>query len=214
MDVSIRAELPAVRDQGTRPTCLAFALTAAHGLLRPPPAYLELSEEMLHQNAKTIGRHSDAITLTSAENALASVGQCLLSLCPYEALEAVLPLSHDAMVDASERKATLNVQGTGFQSVKQLVLARIPAVLILELYPSFFGVQDGDVPVPSVGEVLQGRHAVVATGLVTRNGEEVIEFRNSWSDGWGDGGYGYLLPAYLDNFCTDVRVLKAVPSTS
>lgn len=215
MDVSIRADLPPARDQGPRPTCLAFAITAAHGLLRcPDTPFLALSEEMLHQKAKAVGGNSAGVVLPSAEAALANHGQCLLSLCPYEASEGNHAVSRDAIADGKQRKATLASHPAGFEAVKRLVEGRTPVLLVLEVYPSFMRAPGGVVPQPLPSEVLRGLHAVVGTGLVTKQGKEWIEFRNSWSEFWGDGGYGYLGSAYLNDFCKAVRVLQLAPNGS
>ncbi len=209
MAISIRSNLPPVRDQGPRPTCLAFAVTSVHGHLRQPtPPYVELSEEMLHQQAKLIGGHANGVILSSAEHALSTHGQCLLAMCPYQPSEGSHPVPASALADGLQRTATFESFTPAAASVRALIQSKIPVLLVLQIFPSFYAVADGMVPTPTAGEVLQGFHAVVGTGLVNRNGFELIEFRNSWSDTWGDQGYGYIEDAYLDQFCTDVCALK------
>mgnify|MGYP001561844857 CR=1 FL=1 len=65
--------------------------------------------------------------------------------------------------------------------------------------------RSGFVEIPARGEGFVGGHAVLFTGYNDRLG--VLEFMNSWSKYWGDGGYGYLpyvfiTEGYADDFWT------------
>ena len=91
------------------------------------------------------------------------------------------------------------------------LLAKIKAYLASGL-PSMFGFtvydsirqasRDGEIPFPCPRERTRGGHAVVAVGYDDEKkiknvdcGTETkgaLRIRNSWSEGWGDGGYGWL----------------------
>ena len=67
----------------------------------------------------------------------------------------------------------------------------------IQVFESFQNVSsDGLVPVPQSGEKLLGGHAIVLVGF--DESKQLVEFRNSWGDGWGDYGYGWLPYAYFD----------------
>lgn len=55
--------------------------------------------------------------------------------------------------------------------------------------------QGGDVPMPSQGDQPEGGHAILFVGYDAAT--QRFTFRNSWGDGWGDGGYGTVPFAYL-----------------
>jgi C1A family cysteine protease len=50
------------------------------------------------------------------------------------------------------------------------------------------------------GEITTDGHAVLAIGVDTRATGERLEFKNSWGDGWGEHGYGYLTNAYWTRY--------------
>ena len=52
---------------------------------------------------------------------------------------------------------------------------------------------------PSAGEVPEParRHAVVAVGHGTIQGERTILVRNSWGPGWGVAGHGWLTEGFI-----------------
>jgi len=55
----------------------------------------------------------------------------------------------------------------------------------------------GVVPMPQFGESVLGGHSVEICGydIATR----MFIFKNSWSDKWGDKGYGYMPFSYLQD---------------
>jgi len=60
----------------------------------------------------------------------------------------------------------------------------------------------GEIAMPARGAVAYGGHAVLVVGYATGEGEGSGRFivRNSWGDGWGDGGYGYLPFDYVTDY--------------
>jgi C1A family cysteine protease len=78
--------------------------------------------------------------------------------------------------------------------------AGFPFVMGISVYDSFESAevaQSGVVPMPSRKEALLGGHACLCVGY--RNDTKKWIFRNSWSEQWGDKGYGYLDYQYLLN---------------
>lgn len=53
----------------------------------------------------------------------------------------------------------------------------------------------GVIPMPAARNQVLGGHAICFTGF--DQSSELIEFKNSWSEKWGDNGYGYMPFAYL-----------------
>ena len=74
-----------------------------------------------------------------------------------------------------------------------------PVLAIMMLSDSFYlPANDGVVDVvPGEGPDPTRRHAVVAVGHGTRNGERLVLVRNSWGEEWGVGGYGWLTKSFL-----------------
>src|SRR5690348_230950 len=83
--VDLRPLLPPVREQGRRDTCLAFAVTAAHEVMRAGggDVRLELSEEFLHWGTRQLCGDART-TLDAAARALARWGQPEHVVWPYQ----------------------------------------------------------------------------------------------------------------------------------
>jgi C1A family cysteine protease len=95
-------------------------------------------------------------------------------------------------------------------SVKKYLAAGIPAMFGFWGFPSFEETDvPGGIPYPCEEEKAEWGHAIVAVGYDddkkiknTRCNKETsgaLLIRNSWGEGWGDGGYGWLPYAYVLN---------------
>src|SRR3989442_11222287 len=83
----LRSLMPPVRDQGARPTCVAFAVSAAHELSRTGGSVVfeDLSEEALYWGCKQHDRRTTPGTsFSSAHAALVQWGQPAEEVWPYD----------------------------------------------------------------------------------------------------------------------------------
>ncbi|MBU0624370.1 MAG: cysteine protease [Candidatus Thermoplasmatota archaeon] len=94
------------------------------------------------------------------------------------------------------------------ESVKKTLVAGIPAMFGFTVYNSIDQANStGKIPFPCSNERVLGGHAVVAVGyddeIEIRNADcdvpakGAMLVRNSWGEGWGDGGYGWLPYEFL-----------------
>lgn len=94
----------------------------------------------------------------------------------------------------------LDTNGTAPSRVLDLVRSYIrngfPVAFGFSCFSSIDNVgSDGVVPFPSAGERLEGGHAVYAAAY--DDNRRLLGFPNSWTTGWGDGGWGWLPYDYI-----------------
>lgn len=194
----LSAELGAVRDQGPRGTCLAFAATAVHEQARRQRrgGWTEaLGEEILYWACKLLDGDRNAGTYPrSVGEAFRDSGQSAGALWPYEsardetAADYVPPAA--AQDSSGMRKASLRGVSHGLDSIRARIDAGHAVILGLELWPGFFAAPDGALATPSPLELIGDAHAVVVVGY-DDDAEELL-LRNSWGETWGRAGHGRL----------------------
>jgi len=88
-------------------------------------------------------------------------------------------------------------------NVKRYLAAGLPSMFGFSVYSSMPGLGEGtgDIPFPKEGDALRGGHAVMACGYSDSHkiGDDrgALLIRNSWSEGWGEAGYGWLPYRYV-----------------
>lgn len=94
--------------------------------------------------------------------------------------------------------------------IKTNLAAGLPSMFGFTVYSSISqaGNNDGKIPYPTKGEKIEGGHAIVAAGYddamriknTNMGGKETtgaLLIRNSWSEEWGQNGYGWLPYEYV-----------------
>jgi len=85
--------------------------------------------------------------------------------------------------------------------IKQTLAQGLPIMFGFQVFESIERASDGKIPFPSESERVVGGHAVLAVGYddALEIGKCVGAFliRNSWGEGWGEKGYGWLPYEYL-----------------
>jgi C1A family cysteine protease len=137
----------------------------------------------------------NGISLTAATQALAVQGQPLEADCPYA---AVLPIGWRPTTNAATFTADATIHANSIASVRALLDANMPAVLIFRPSEAFYYVDTaGRLPSRPSDLDISSRHAVVAVGYGTVGGRFYQLVRNSWGAGWGDRGHAWLSEEYL-----------------
>lgn len=198
--VDLRASFGVARDQGARPTCLAFAASDAHAGLRQPWTPLSCEYAFFRAQQRAGRAANTGALLSSMLQALRKDGQPEEKGWPY------LPA---APADAASWTPPRNV-GTLYgrngattihsidRIIQELERAR-PMIVLTMLSRAFYQRNPQGVVDPAPGEQPEPgrRHAVVALGHGTVDGQRAILVRNSWGPSWGDAGYGWLTEKFL-----------------
>jgi Papain family cysteine protease len=189
-----------VRDQGQRPTCLAFAASDLHAALRGPWAPLSCEYLFYHAQRRGKRKPQEGALLMAMLDAVRNDGQPHESDWPYlSAVPADLAQwTPPPGISPLFRRASDTESHTVDTMVSELDGGR-PLLVLMRLSWSFDWVKPDGIVDEAAGEQpdLNRRHAVIAAGHGEVNGQRAIVIRNSWGDGWADGGYAYLTEKYL-----------------
>lgn len=100
-------------------------------------------------------------------------------------------------------------KGVLLDRIKTNLANNLPSIFGFTVYNSISQAsKNGEIPYPTIGEKVLGGHAIMAVGY---DDEKVIKnkgfignetkgaflIRNSWGEGWGDEGYGWLPYEYV-----------------
>lgn len=202
--VDLRAVLGPIRDQGARPTCLAFATTAAHeyALDRQAP----LSPEYLHFHAASSDPES-GVPLGAIQSALAKPGQPTEADCPYSFCHPEPGWQPPENVLLFSRASKVGRPSSS--DLAALLAARRVSVLGITV-PMTFLAPIAPWVIPAGGPV-HGRHAVAAVGLGVSDGEPCFLVRNSWGPEWGDAGHVWLSADFMARHLCGLLTLSEAP---
>lgn len=229
--VDYRPYMSPVKDQGNLGSCVGFAVTAlkefqenveyalereeGSDYVREIESY-DLSEQWTYWNTKKIDPWGPSVEGTSIRYALKVLQKIG---CPPE--KAWRYTDDKINIGKPESWSHLVARWNKIDSYWRLstpedIIASIrdlgPVVLGVGCYEEIFSPEpDGFVSYPSQPQYCYGGHAILACGY--DKAKERVLFKNSWSEGWGDGGYGWLGYDYIRDFCWDAWVTKDIRVT-
>ena len=213
----IRTLFGPVRDQGQRPTCLAFAGSDAHAALRGPWEPLSCEDLFYHTQRRASRKPNQGALLPSMLDALRHDGQ------PHESgwtYLTDLPADIAHWVPPSGLSPLFRRAGEEETSTIDTIVGKVargrPVIVLLRLSWSFDWVKTDGIVDEAAGEQpdFARRHAVIAVGHGEVGGQRAVLIRNSWGSGWGAGGYGWLTEKYLLPRVFQLGILKEDLSVS
>jgi Papain family cysteine protease len=202
-----------VKDQGERPTCVAFAVSAFHEhwieirTMGKSQIDLDLSEEFLFYGCKQrdgLSISADGTTVRAASDCLLTNGQCIEHLHPYQSRgRLLLTPSQTAISDANRHTLDRLVPKAVTFDVLSASLAKgIPVVGVIEIFQTaYLPGTDGKLPIPELGERRLGLHAILFIDALGEPTIRTTTFLNSWGASWGDNGFGRLSEDYFKKYC-------------
>ena len=136
--------------------------------------------------------------------ALAKYGTCFESTWEYDPAKFSTEPSQVAKDEAAKHTIVNYFRCGTLQGVRQSLAAGYPVVGGFSVPASMMSdetAQSGIVKYPGPNEELVGGHAILFMGH--NDTSRMLTFENSWGEGWGDKGYGYLPYEYVTNGMAD-----------
>jgi hypothetical protein len=198
--VDLRSKFGPARNQGQRPTCLAFAASDAHAGLRVEWAPLSCEYAFYHAQRRAGRPPCKGALLSSMLDALREDGQPEESGWPYlpktpaDSASWMPPRAVGKLFRRAGEKAGASIEDV----IRELNGSR-PVIMLLTLSRSFFRPAAAGIVHPAPGEMPEPerRHAVIAIGHGRADARRAVLIRNSWGERWGDGGYSWLTEDFL-----------------
>jgi hypothetical protein len=198
--VDLRPSFGAARDQGPRPTCLAFAASDAHAGLRPGWTPLSCEFAFCHAQRRAGRSPGQGALLPAMLETLRKDGQPTetgwpyLTAVPPDLASWTPPAAVGVLFGRDGKRTTASVDDV----IAKLDAGR-PVIVLLMLSSAFYRPGSKGVIHPAPGEAPEPerRHAVVAVGHGKVDSHRAVLIRNSWGERWAEAGYGWLTEPFL-----------------
>jgi papain like protease len=199
--VDLRRLLGAARDQGTRPTCLAFAMSDAHACSQRLHHPLAPDYAHYHAARREGATMNEAVTTTSMRHAIEQDGQPSETICPY-GVSCDDHWSPPIGMGPVWKRASKLISETPSSVLLGELIAQRPSVLTLSITEAFYAPDPQTFEVDPTASPVVGYHAVVVVGA--REGGTAFLVRNSWGGAWGLEGHAWLVQSYVDARAIDI----------
>jgi len=207
--VDLRPKFGPARYQGSRPTCLAFAVSDAHAEVRGLP-YEELSAEFIFYHAAKraiVFNPHVGITVDNGLITLKNDGQPLESGWPYLPQIPLDVSSYGPPTDCGDiykRDAKFGVQS----DIQSTLDSGRSVLATMTITIDFHYAVPGQVIRANSNSQFAGYHAVLMVGYGDENNDTVYLIRNSWGTKWCEAGHAWLAEDYLTRRLHSVVVMR------
>jgi C1A family cysteine protease len=199
LSIDLRGQFGPVRDQGQRPTCMAFAASDAHSAARTSLDALSVEFAYFHAVRRAIPPDPHAgVSFDQMARAIYEDGQPPEVSWPYlPTLPADIATWRPPADCAPIFRRKYNLELGSVDHIYRYLEASRPVVIALKVSASFFRPgADGVIRTTSMEHQIN-THAVVAVGKGREVDSDVVLVRNSWGPLWGVKGHAWLTEEYL-----------------
>lgn len=188
------------RDQGARPTCLAFSISDINMFANSLSAYLSVEYLCYHAARNMLGwKIEQPFTCNAVMKAARDAGQPAEVSYPYDLNDQSKPLMEPPSF-GELKKVDCHYGSGNVNDVIDAIVVGKPTIIIISLTQKFMSPEGGIVVDEQNPEsVYPGLHAVlvVGHGKMANNNEQYFYIRNSWGTEWGENGHSWVSYTYL-----------------
>ena len=195
-------KMPRVEDQGEIGSCTANATTDALEFLRLKAGLSaeQLSRLFLYYCSRKFegipATEDSGCQIPDVMKVARKIGVCLESLWPYDPKKFSDAPPSELMTNAAKYQILYYFRCNSVQAIASSIVQGFPVVIGFDCPTNMFTNEvnkSGKIPLPD-SEGFDGGHCVEVTGFDF--GAEDLEIKNSWSEDWGEGGYGRIPMIY------------------
>ena len=198
-------KLSPIRDQGDEGVCVGFATATGmkeYQELLDYEKLVELSPRFIYSECKKIDGMpgEEGTTIRVAMQVLESKGVCQEKFWPYSPHQKT-KAQEGAISNAKKFCIMTYARILNLNELRLSLATKGPCVIGVEVFEGMLKTKTGLVPLPKKNATALGGHAICTVGYDDK--KKVIKFKNSWSDKWGQKGYGLLPYAYVERYMMD-----------
>ena len=213
--VDLRSLFGPARDQGQRPTCMAFAASDAHAAARGP--FEPLSVEFAHYHGvrrKAVFDPASGVPLLLMAAAIEQDGQPLEAGWQYQpTLPSDLCVWQPPADPGPVFRRASAVGSSGIDEVLTHLDGGRPVVIVVKISVAFHYAIPGVPIIGSHQDPDAGIHAMVAVGHGTAGSNRLILLRNSWGAAWCDNGHAWVEEQYLAGRLLGISIMSQGSNT-
>jgi C1A family cysteine protease len=202
-------QMPKVRNQENAGSVVGFAAAAVleYQIKKKLATDVTISPQFIYYQSRRLEGTTNCdcgAQISDAIKVMTTTGIVPESAWPYKDTE-VTSKPPTGVATAKHYKVTFARQLSGLREIKSGLQYYGPIVAGVTLYASAQQsslMKSGMIPMPKPDDQVWGGHAICIVGF--DDGRRLIKFRNSWGEGWGDHGYGYLSYDYAEKNLSDI----------
>ena len=199
------SKMSPVRDQGEEGVCVGFATVTG---MKEYQEFLDykklvlLSPRFVYNECKKIDGMPglEGTTIRAAMQALESKGVCQEKFWPYLPYQKT-KAQKGAISNAKKFRIITYARILNLNELRLSLASKGPCAIGIEVFEGMMKTETGFVPLPRENETALGGHAICVVGYDDK--KKAIKFKNSWSDKWGQNGYGFLPYTYIERYMMD-----------
>jgi len=203
--LSLRTQMPAVRDQGPIGSCTSnagvvateFCITKQTGKKVPLLSRLDLYATTRELEGTPLSEDSGAY-VRDVFKAANKYGICDEKLWPYVPAKFNRHPPRLITIQSLNKRPSSYRAVVGLAQIKACVAEGFPVIFGFDCFTSLMSTavtKTGVIPFPKANEAPIGGHCVTCIGY--SDSKKALEIQNSWGTGWGEKGFGWLPYDYV-----------------